>query len=83
MKQGSDNFRGSSMHGIIKRIQESNIEVIIYEPQLDVESFSGAKVIKCLSDFKKKSDVILTNRNCDQLNDVIEKVYSRDLFGAN
>ncbi len=83
MKQGSDNFRGSSMHGIIKRIQESNIEVIIYEPQLDVESFSGAKVINCLSDFKKKSDVILTNRNCDQLNDVIEKVYSRDLFGAN
>lgn len=83
MKQGSDNFRGSSMHGIIKRIQESNIEVIIYEPHLEVESFSGAKVIKCLNDFKKKSDVILTNRNCDQLNDVIEKVYTRDLYGAN
>lgn len=83
MKQGSDNFRESAIQGIIKRLKNNNIEVIIYEPNLKENFFLENQVLNDLEKFKEKADIIIANRIVDELNNVLEKVYTRDLFGEN
>lgn len=83
MKAGSDNFRASAIQDVIELIKAKGVEVVIYEPQLHEETFSGARVIHDLGEFKSLSDVIVANRPSRALDDMLDKVYTRDLFGSD
>lgn len=83
MKKGSDNFRSSSIQGVMKRLKAKGLTVILFEPELHEESFFGSKVIKDFNKFCLKSEIIVANRIDEKLNSVLDKVYTRDIFGNN
>lgn len=83
MKKGSDNFRTSAIQSIIKRLRLADIDIVIYEPNYDGFEFMNSQIIASLSEFKSLSDVIISNRLSDDLNDVIDKVFTRDIYGRD
>ena len=80
MKQNSDNFRESAVQGIIQRLKKAGVKVSIYEPSYEGFEFAGCPIIKDLDDFKQGVDLIMTNRMHEELTDIVDKVYTRDLF---